>query len=109
MKKMKFIAVLMLSLVSFTAVSQAQDPASPASDSACNSLSADEQQFASQLSPENMAVFCKQLTPAQRMSAMQMVKTPDASGNVLTPDQAVQSVMAPAAPSSAKSGGCGVQ
>lgn len=58
----------------------------------CSGMSADVQQFALQLTPENQMMFCGQFTDGQRASAMQMISTPDATGAMMTPDAAVQKV-----------------
>jgi hypothetical protein len=60
----------------------------------CSTMTADEQSFASQLMDPNMKMmFCSKFTPDQRSSCMQMAQQPDASGNMMTPDQAVQKMM----------------
>jgi hypothetical protein len=117
MNRTKVVAVLALAYMAASYADVAPTPAPPPPAAPivadCSNLSADEQQFAAQLSAPNKAIFCGQLTPAQRMAAMQMVRTPDATGAMLTPDQAVQRVApAPApAPSSQpqNAGGCPVQ
>ncbi len=54
-------------------------------------FSADEQNFANQLSNDNQTTFCN-MTSDQRASCMKMAQTTDAYGNTMTPDQAVQSM-----------------
>ncbi len=61
----------------------------------CSTMSQEMQQFASQLSPMNKALFCGKFTDVQRASAMQMASTPDASGMTMSPDMAVQKVGSP--------------
>lgn len=57
----------------------------------CSQLSPAEAQFANQLTdPANKILFCTQFTPQQRKEAMQMVGKPDAMGNRMSADQAVQ-------------------
>lgn len=63
------------------------------------SFSAEEQNFAAQLSDDNKMAFCN-MTTDQRASCMKMAQTTDAYGNKMTPDQAVQSM--------ATTGGCSV-
>ncbi len=98
-----------------SAPAQPAAPAAPAQPAApapnCLQLTPAEQNFAGQLTPANQGVFCNQMTVQQRQQAMQMANTPDPSGNLVTPDQAVQSVMQH--PSASKKvrrgGGCPVQ
>jgi len=63
-------------------------------------FSVDEQNFASRLSDDNKMAFCN-MTTSQRADCMKMMQTPDAYGNKMTPDQAVQSM--------ATTGGCNVK
>jgi|GEM_PF-4744040 len=56
----------------------------------CGNLSTVEQSFASGMSSMNREMFCNRFTQSMRDSAMGMVGMPDASGNVMTPDQAVE-------------------
>ena len=58
----------------------------------CSGLSATEQHFAKQLNPQNRALFCAQFTPAQRQAAMLQAAEPDATGNLISADQAVEDV-----------------
>jgi uncharacterized membrane protein len=67
------------------------------------SLSLEEQAFAGQMTDANRAAFC-QMTQAQRNDCMQMTQNPDASGSLMTPDQAVQMMMT--APTSNSAAGC---
>jgi hypothetical protein len=81
----------------------------------CSKLTSDEQNFANQLMDmNNKSMFCTQFTPQQRQQAMQMMGQPNASGNMMTADQAVQQVqMGGMNPASTKgkssSGGCPVK
>jgi len=76
----------------------------------CSSLTADEQQFAYGLLPENRAMFCGKFTDVQRAAAMQLTSQPDPTGAVVTPDQAVTKVaMANNLMPMKKSGGCPVK
>jgi uncharacterized membrane protein len=80
----------------------------------CSKMSADEQNFASQMSDmNNKSMFCSQFTPQQRQQAMQMMGQPDASGNMMSADQAVQQVMQSSTPSTQRrtraGGGCPVK
>ncbi len=60
----------------------------------CTKLTADEQNFANQINDmNNKTMFCTQFTPQQRQQAMQMMGQTDASGNMMTADQAVNQVM----------------
>jgi hypothetical protein len=60
----------------------------------CSKLTADEQNFANQMNDmNNKTMFCTQFTPQQRQQAMQMMGQTDASGNMMTADQAVKQVM----------------
>ena len=58
----------------------------------CSTMSPEMQQFASQMTSANKAVFCGQFTDGQRASAMQMVSAQDATGMTMSPDEAVQKV-----------------
>lgn len=60
----------------------------------CSSLTADEQQFAYGLTPDNRAIFCGKFTDVQRAAAMQLTSQPDPTGALLSPDQAVAKVAA---------------
>ncbi len=60
----------------------------------CTKMSADEQNFANQIMDmNNKMMFCSQFTPQQRRQAMQMMGQTDASGNMMTADQAVKQTM----------------
>lgn len=60
----------------------------------CTKLTADEQNFANQLNDmNNRSMFCTQFTLQQRQQAMQMMGQTDASGNMMTADQAVMQTM----------------
>jgi hypothetical protein len=60
----------------------------------CTKLTPDEQNFAYQINDmNNKMMFCTQFTAQQRQQAMQMTGQSDASGNIMTADQAVQQVM----------------
>ena len=58
----------------------------------CSTMAPEMQQFASQLTPDNKAMFCGKFTDGQRASAMQMSTTPDAAGMMMSPDESVQRV-----------------
>lgn len=58
----------------------------------CSNLSMEMQQFAGQLNAMNKKMFCGQFTDAQRLAAMQYAAKPDANGNMMSSDQAVQKV-----------------
>ncbi len=60
----------------------------------CAMLSDTEQHFAKQLNPQNRALFCTQFTEEQRQTSMQKATEPDATGNLISADQAVESVSA---------------
>jgi hypothetical protein len=81
----------------------------------CSKLTVDEQSFANQLNDmNNKSMFCTQFTLQQRQQAMQMMGQTDASGNIMTADQAViqtmqNSGMSPTSPSKARPSGCPVK
>lgn len=82
----------------------------------CTTLSADEQNFAYQINDmNNKMMFCTQFTPQQRQQAMQMMGQTDASGNMMTADEACKQVMQNsgmtpmAKPKGRSSGGCPVK
>jgi hypothetical protein len=81
----KIAVILSMGLLSL----QAADVMQPKD---CSSMSQEAQEFAGQLTPLNMTIFCGQFTDGQRASAMQMASTPDATGMSLSPDMAVQKV-----------------
>lgn len=58
----------------------------------CSTMSTDIQQFASQMTAANKAIFCGKFTDSQRASAMQMASTQIETGMMMTPDEAVQKV-----------------
>ncbi|HEX4839256.1 MAG TPA: hypothetical protein VFU89_02300 [Rhabdochlamydiaceae bacterium] len=58
----------------------------------CSNMSADVQQFSSQLNAMNKKMFCGQFTADQRSTAMQYASQQDANGMTMTPDRAVQKV-----------------
>lgn len=77
----------------------------------CTALSAEMQEFASQLSADNRKVFCTLFNDAQRSAAIELSSQPDSMGNLVTADQAVSKVgqqagIAP--PSGRTTGGCPV-
>ncbi len=60
----------------------------------CTQLTPDEQNFANQVNDmNNKMMFCTQFTSQQRQQAMQMMGQMDATGNMMTADQAVKQVM----------------
>ncbi len=87
----------------------------------CTQLTADQMTFSGQFTDMNLkAAFCTQLTSDQREKVMAMTYQPDAAGNLLTADQAMQKYMqtnnmqAPSAPSARtiprrSGGGCPAQ
>lgn len=60
----------------------------------CASLSPTEAHFARQLNQQNRALFCSQFTQDQRATAMLKAAEPDATGNLISADQAVEAVAA---------------
>jgi hypothetical protein len=64
------------------------------SQNPCSGLTTDEQAFAAKLNTTNSSTFCSKMTPMQRQQAMQMTNTKGPSNTKMTPDQAVQKVMA---------------
>ena len=58
----------------------------------CSTMPQQMQEFAAQMTAANKAIFCGQFTDGQRASAMQMAAAPDATGAVMSPDEAVQKV-----------------
>lgn len=60
----------------------------------CSNMGPDMQQFAAQLNAMNKKMFCGQFNAAQRSTAMQYATQQDASGTIMTADQAVQKVAA---------------
>ncbi len=77
-------------LAASACVASLQGAPSPAS---CSSLVPEMQQFAQQLTPANQAIFCTQFSDAQRASAMQMSTSPDSTGAMTSPNEAVQKVV----------------
>ncbi len=77
----------------------------------CSQLTADQQQFAYGLIPENRALFCGKFSDVQRAAAMQLTSQPDPTGALLSPDQAVARVAAAnnMTPAKKSSGGCPVK
>jgi hypothetical protein len=81
----------------------------------CSQMTSDEQNFANQMMDmNNKSMFCTQFTPQQRQQAMQMMGQPDASGNLMNADRAVQQVMqnsgmTPSTRARSSSGGCPVK
>lgn len=69
---------------------QQQDP--------CASLTPQERIFARQLNPSNRQIFCQQFSSDQRTTAMLMASQPDATGTTMTPDMAVESIVAGSPP-----------
>lgn len=69
----------------------------------CSKLTVAEQSFANQLTDmNNRSLFCSQFNVQQRQQAMNLQNQPDAMGNTMSADQAVQQVMQMGAPSSAQ-------
>lgn len=58
----------------------------------CSQLTADQQDFANQLSPTNKMIFCSKFNDSQRASAMSTAGQMGASGTLVTNDQAVEKV-----------------
>lgn len=79
------------------------------SQNPCSALTTDEQTFASKLNTTNSSTFCSKMTPMQRQQAMQMANTKGASNTKMTPDQAVQKVMAGSSQKAPGSKACPVQ
>lgn len=91
-----FMALAFIWAVSFFVAHPAMaqgGQAAPSSQSPCSTLTADEQQFAFGLTPQNRQVFCSKFTPVQRAAAMQLTSQPDPTGALLSPDDAVQKVV----------------
>lgn len=65
----------------------------PQQSTNCSTLVPEMQQFAQQLTPANQAIFCTQFSDAQRASAMQLSTTPDSTGAMTPPNEAVQKVV----------------
>lgn len=60
----------------------------------CTHLTADQMTFAGQFTDMNLkSAFCTQLTSDQRQKVMAMTYQPDATGNLLSADQAMQKFM----------------
>jgi hypothetical protein len=81
-----------------------------AAHAACGGMSAMEQAFMSGMTPANQEMFCSRFDQSMRDAAMNMSGTPDADGNMMTPDQSVEKVARDRnlAPSTGK-GGCSVK
>ncbi len=90
MKKISVLAAAMLGFCGSLVCGYAD---APDATEECG-FSAEEQNFASKLTPENEKGFCK-MTADQRASCMKMAQTTDANGNKMTPDQAVQTLAVP--------------
>lgn len=89
-------------------------PEMPMVTADCSSFTPGEQQFSSQLTPDSKDLFCGKFSEENRATAMEMAGQPDANGNVMTADQAVQKVasdnnMLPPAQPRRHSGGCPVK
>ena len=80
-----------------------QQQMSPMGD--CSQLTTDEQSFAAKLTSTNAMNFCSKMNPSQRQRAMQMTTTPDASGTMMNPNDAVQKVMQDNGMTQSRSGG----
>lgn len=60
----------------------------------CSSMSQDEQDFAAKLlDMNNQVIFCSQFSPGQRQQAMDLAGKPDATGNMVSADDAVAQTM----------------
>ncbi|MBS0620695.1 MAG: hypothetical protein JSS61_04465 [Verrucomicrobia bacterium] len=95
---MRRIHICLLALCASSFAFSAPAPTGPAVQSQptvdCSQLNPDELSFAAKMtSMQNKMTFCNQFTPEQRMQAMQMGDKPDASGKMMSPDDAVQKVM----------------
>jgi hypothetical protein len=91
--KMNKIIMLVITSCFLIAQAWAEEAAMPTSmPMDCSNMSSAVQQFAGQLTAANRTMFCSKFSDAQRASAMQMASNPDASGNVVSPDDAVKSV-----------------
>ncbi|HSW86431.1 MAG TPA: hypothetical protein VLG49_02905 [Rhabdochlamydiaceae bacterium] len=91
MKKNQLMLAIVGLMSSFAVYAQ-QPMSYPSGTSDCASFSSTEQQFASQLTPTNRAMFCNKFNQDQRNAAMQMAGQMDVMGNVMNQDQAVQKV-----------------
>ena len=91
------------------------DKMAPATASACNALSADEQQFSAQLTDAaNKTLFCNKFSADQRAAAMQIAGQYDSNGNPMTADLAVQKIaqdnnIVPPPQQKSSGGGCPVK
>ncbi len=71
----------------------------------CAKLNTEEQAFAAKLTSTNAANFCSKMNPSQRQKAMQMTTTPDSTGTMMNPNDAVQKVMQDSGMTQMRSGG----
>jgi hypothetical protein len=94
MRKQKWMIFAAIgACVPFFAMADDMQSAAPAAPQAnCSTLSTQQQAFANKLSAENKMMFCNQFTESHRITAMQMASSQDASGNMMSADQAVQKV-----------------
>jgi len=86
------LALVALCLIASVVAEEAEIAAQAPMD--CSNMSADVQQFASQLNAMNKKMFCGQFSADQRSMAMQYASGQDASGMTMTADRAVQKVAA---------------
>lgn len=92
MNRVRMALLAGMSLVCFNVNASENQVAAQTMSMDCANMGPDVQQFASQLSAQNKAMFCGQFTESQRAAAMQMVGQPDETGNPMTADQTVQKV-----------------
>jgi hypothetical protein len=96
---------------------QNMQPMSPPMQSPvdCTGLSSKEQIFANQMADmNNRSMFCAKMTPDQRKQVMDSATKPNASGFLMTSDQAMQQYMQqnnmlPPAPAQRSGGACPVK
>ncbi len=102
------IALSFMCVSSFVGAEEQPQVAQKMND--CSDMSMDMQTFANQLSSSNKRMFCGQFNNRQRTQAMQTTGQKDASGNMMSADQAVQKVAADSNMTPAKTpSGCPVK
>ena len=113
MKKIKLVlaALTGLCLMGSVGAEEAEKEIAAQNPMDCSNMSADMQQFASQLNAMNKKMFCGQFNAAQRSTAMQYASQQDSNGNLMSADRAVQKVAAEnnMMPSSKSPTGCPVK
>ncbi len=92
MDKMNKLAILALALGAVGMSPMVLEAAPMQKMMDCSMMSSEMQEFASQLTSGNKAMFCGQFTDGQRASAMEMASKEGAAGMTMSPDEAVQKV-----------------